>query len=118
LLNVRALEAQFSGATAMQVQAMVNYQKVILNAYVDVVNGMSGVQRAHERLQLKKEQKDALVRAIATADALFRAGKASYLEVLIVHQSSLRADLELIETHQRGQLALVAIYKALGGGWR
>ena len=117
LLNRSALEAQFIGANALQLQAMVAYQKAILVAYADVVNGLSGLQRAREGLALKKEQKDALLRAIDTADALFRAGKASYLEVLIVQQSSLRADLELIETHQRGRLAVIDLYKALGGGW-
>lgn len=118
LLNRRGLEATFDTATAQQIQAMLTYQKTILTAFADVVNGMSALQRAREGLARKVEQKDALVRAADTADTLFKAGKASYLEVLIVQENTLQADLELIDTQQRGKLAVVELYKALGGGWR
>ncbi len=118
LLNVKALEAQFEGATASQLQAMAGYQKTVLTAFADVVNGLSALQHAREGLLAKREQKDALMRAVETADTLFKAGKASYLEVLIVQENTMRADLELIASHQRGKLALVELYKALGGGWR
>jgi NodT family efflux transporter outer membrane factor (OMF) lipoprotein len=118
LVNRRGLEAQFAGANANQIQAMYNYQKAILVAYVEVANALSSIGYTEEILELRKAQKAAMVQTVATADMLYRAGKASYLEVLMAQQSSLRADLELIEIWKRRRIANVIIYKALGGGWR
>lgn len=118
LINRAALKAQFQGATAHQIQAMYNYQRAILNAYVEVVNGLTNIGNTQRALSFKKEQKAVLLRTVETADTLYRAGKASYLEVLLAQQNTLQADLELIETQKRERISTVAIYKALGGGWR
>jgi multidrug efflux system outer membrane protein len=118
LINTKALNAQLQGATAMQVQAMYHYQRTILDAYVEVVNGLKSIRNTQEALAFKKEQKAALLRTAETADLLYRAGKASYLEVLLAQQSTLQADLELIDTQKRERIATVAIYEALGGGWQ
>jgi multidrug efflux system outer membrane protein len=118
LVNRNALKAQFQSATAVQVQAMYSYQKTVLDAYVEVVNGLAKIENTRRALAFKKEQKAALLRTVETADTLYRAGKASYLEVLLAQQSSLQAELALIETQKRERISTVAIYKALGGGWQ
>ncbi|SRR6266540_6171028 len=118
LVNRRALEAQFAGAKASQIQAMYGYQRTILVAYVEVVNALSSIRHTEQILAFKKAQKAATVQAVSAADMLFRAGKASYLEVLLAQQSALRADLDLIDTWKRRRIANVVVYKALGGGGR
>lgn len=118
LVNRRGLEAQFTSATANQIQAMISYQRTILVAYVEVVNALSGIRAAEETLTLRRAQKEAMAQTIGAADLLYRAGKASYLEVLLAQQSSLRANLDLIEAYRRRRIANVTIYRALGGGWR
>ncbi|MDP1828605.1 MAG: efflux transporter outer membrane subunit [Archangium sp.] len=118
LVNRSAIEANFDGAKASQLQAMYNYQKVVLNAFVEVATGLSNIQNTEKILALRKEQKEAVEKSVETADILYRAGKASYLEVLAAQQTALRADLELIETWRRQRVASVAIYRALGGGWQ
>jgi NodT family efflux transporter outer membrane factor (OMF) lipoprotein len=118
LINMKALHGQLQGATALQVQAMYTYQKAILDAYVEVVNGLNNIQKTKEALVFKQEQRAALMRSAETADTLFAAGKASYLEVLLAQQNTLQAELELIDTQKRQRIALVAIYEALGGGWQ
>jgi NodT family efflux transporter outer membrane factor (OMF) lipoprotein len=118
LVNRRALEAQFAGASASQIQAMYHYQRTILTAYAEVVNALSSIRRADEILTLKKSQKAALAQSIATADMLYRAGKASYLEVLLAQQNALQADLDLVDILKRRRIADVVLYRALGGGWR
>jgi outer membrane protein TolC len=67
---------------------------------------------------LRQQQQRTVERSIATADTLFRAGKASSLEVLFAQQSRLRADVELVEAWRRQRIARVTIYKVLGGGWQ
>jgi NodT family efflux transporter outer membrane factor (OMF) lipoprotein len=117
LVNRRALEAQFAGARAEQVQAMYEYQRTVLGAYVDVVNALANLRTTKDVVALRTTQKAAAEQVAINADMLYRAAKATYLEVLLAQQSSLRADLDLVDAWKRRRLAYVAIYKALGGGW-
>lgn len=118
LFNWRALEAQFAWAKANQLRALHGYQRAVLVAYVDVVNALSRIRHVDEILALKKAQKASMVETVSTADVLYRAGKASYLEVLMAQQSALRAELDLIDAWKRRRVSDVVLYKALGGGWR
>ena len=117
LINMNALKAQFNTAKANQLTAMYNYQKTILNGYVEVVNELSNIQRLQEINTLKKEQSEVLIASVETSTELYKTAKANYLEVLIAQQNSLQTKLELINTNKRQRIATVSIYKALGGGW-
>jgi outer membrane protein TolC len=118
LVNRSAIEAQFDAAKASQIEAMYDYQKVILGAYVEVANGMTDLAGSSKIVQLKKAQKAALEQTVEAADILYRAGKATYVEVLIAQQNALAAELELVGAMKGAHVAKVRIYQALGGGWR
>lgn len=117
LINMKALQAQFNTAKANQLSAMHNYQKTILNGYVEVVNQLSNIQNLQQIHALKKQQSEVLQTAIETSHELYRSARASYLEVLLAQQNALQANLELISVVKRRRIATVNIYKALGGGW-
>ena len=55
-------------------------------------------------------------RELDAADTLYRAGKATYFEVLMAQQNTLAAELESIQASKLQRLASVALYRALGGG--
>ncbi|MCW5889704.1 MAG: efflux transporter outer membrane subunit [bacterium] len=118
LVNRLALEAQFIGARANQIEALYEYQRTLLVAFTEVVNALSNVRQSDELLASRRRQKAALEQSIDTADALYRAGKATYLEVLLAQENALQADVDLAEAFRRRRVANVAVYKALGGGWR
>ncbi len=118
LVNMNALRAQFNTAKANQLTAMYNYQKTILNGYVEVVNELSNIQNLQQINSIKNQQNEVLAASAETSAELYKTAKASYLEVLIAQQNSLQAKLELINTNKRQRIATVNIYKALGGGWR
>ena len=118
LINMSALKAQFNTAKANQLQAMYNYQKTILNGYVEVVNELSNIENLQQINSLKKQQSDVLTQSVETSNDLYKSGRATYLEVLLAQQNSLQTQLELISTTKRQRIATVNIYKALGGGWR
>lgn len=118
LLNRSALDAQLDGAKALQREAMYGYQRTVLEAYVEVVTTLANHLSAARMLALKKEQQAAVTEMISTADALYRAGKATSLEVLLAEQNAMRVELELIETWRRQRVVTVSLYKALGGGWQ
>jgi len=116
LLNRSGLEAQLDVSKAMQVQAMYNYQGVILRAFVEVESALVAVERTSEVVAQKKRQKAAVSGTVDTADALFSAGKATYLDVLLAQQNTLSAELELIDALLEQRFAGIGLYRALGGG--
>ncbi|MFZ1747852.1 MAG: TolC family protein [Nitrospirales bacterium] len=118
LINRNALEAQFHNAEAHQLTAMYNYQKTILNAYVEVANELSNIHNLQKINTLKKQQNEVLQQSVETSHLLYRYGRASYLEVLIAQRNALQSNLELISFAKQLRIAVVKIYKALGGGWK
>jgi multidrug efflux system outer membrane protein len=117
LINMNALKAQFNTAKANQLTAMYNYQKTILNGYAEVSNGLANIKNLEQIHSQKKQQSDALKQSVDTSNELYKSARATYLEVLIAQQNALQANLELIDVIKRQRLAIVQIYKALGGGW-
>jgi NodT family efflux transporter outer membrane factor (OMF) lipoprotein len=117
LLNRSGLEAQHDAAKAAQVQAMYAYQGVILKAFVEVASSLIAVEKASEVVAQKRREKAAMSGTVAAADALFRAGRATYLDVLLAQQKTLDAELELIDALRDRRIAGVRLYRAIGGGW-
>lgn len=118
LINRNALKAKFNTAKAKQLTAMYNYQKTILNVYVEVANQLSNIQNLQKINSLKKEQSEVLKESVETSKELYKTARASYLEVLIAQQGALQANLELINVIKLQRISTITIYKALGGGWR
>jgi len=118
LINRNGIKAQFNMAKATQLTAIYEYQKSILNGFVEVANELSNVQNLKDMNVLKKQQSEILIQSVETSNQLFMVGKASYLEVLIAQQSSLQTQLALIMNTKNQKIAQVNIYKALGGGWK
>jgi outer membrane protein TolC len=118
LFNWNALEAQQRNATAEQVRALTQYQQKIVNAYMEVANELFHINNLRELDSLKLQQRNVLQESVDIATELYKSAKATYLEILLAQQSSLQAQLELMQIKKRRQIALVNLYKALGGGWR
>lgn len=118
VINRSALKAQFKTANAAQIEALYNYQKSILNSYMEVYNEMVNLKNAGQALDLKSREVAALNLAVNSSNQLFKTGRANYLEVLTVQTNVLQAKIEWIETMKDQYTSVVAIYKALGGGWK
>lgn len=116
LINKSAIKAEYYNANARQVQAVYNYERSILNAYVEVSTELSNIQNQQQIFNLKSKQVDTLTAAIDIANALFKSARADYLEVLLNQRDALESKLELIETKLREFNAVTNIYRALGGG--
>ncbi|WP_293260124.1 hypothetical protein [Nannocystis sp.] len=61
---------------------------------------------------------EALHAAIEVSKALYQSAQVDYYEVLMTIRDSLEAEMELVEAKKQQLQAVVAIYQALGGGWR
>ncbi|WP_343307435.1 TolC family protein [Chitinophaga niabensis] len=118
LINRQAIKAEFFNANARQLQAMYNYERTILNAYLEVATQLSNISNLGSSYDLKQKQVDALTRSIDISNDLFKSARADYLEVLMTQRDALEAKLELIETKQQQMNAVVNVYRELGGGWK
>jgi NodT family efflux transporter outer membrane factor (OMF) lipoprotein len=116
LINKRAIRADYLTANARQLQSVYNYQRVILNAFTEVVNRMSRVQNYSQSIEIKKQQVQSLEASVKAATDLFLAARAEYIEVLFAQRDLLEARSVLIETKQQQLAAVVNVYQALGGG--
>ncbi|RYF25407.1 MAG: efflux transporter outer membrane subunit [Flavobacteriales bacterium] len=117
LINRNAIKASYLTANAKQTQAVYQYERSILNGYIEVANQLASINNLGKSYELKSKQVQALTQSIEIANDLFRSTRADYLEVLMTQRDALEAKLELIETKQQQLSARVKIYQALGGGW-
>jgi multidrug efflux system outer membrane protein len=118
LINRNAIKAEFSKAGAEQLRAMYNYERTILNAYLEVSTQLSRISNLEKGYALKSKQVDALTRSIDVSNELFKSARADYFEVLMTQRDALEAKLELIENRKAQLVASVGMYRDLGGGWR
>lgn len=117
-INRSAIKAEFNRANAIQLEALVNYSKTILNGYTEVFTEMQRINNLQHINEMRSKQVDVLTQSIETATDLFKTGRANYLEVLLTQQNALNSQLELVNIQKNQYQATVNIYKALGGGWR
>lgn len=118
LINRNAIKAEFSNANARQLQSLFNYDRTILNAYLEVSNQLSMIKNLEKSYNLKSQQVDALIKSIEVSNDLFKSARVDYFEVLMTQRDALETKLELVETKKQQLNATVHIYRNLGGGWR
>lgn len=116
LINKKAIRADYLSANAMQLQAVYNYQRTVLNAYTEVVNRMAKVENYTQSIEIKKQQLAALEASVESASQLFDNARAEYVEVLLAQRDMMEARMVLIETKKEQLGAVVNAYQALGGG--
>lgn len=118
LINRNAIKAEFNNANARQLQALYNYDRTILNAYLEVATQMSKINNLQKSYELKSKQVDALNKSIDISNDLFKSARVDYFEVLMTQRDALETKLELVETKKEQLNAVVHVYRNLGGGWK
>jgi NodT family efflux transporter outer membrane factor (OMF) lipoprotein len=117
LINKNAIQATYYSANARQVQAIYNYERTVLNAYIEVVNQLSNINNLQQSFVTKTAEVQALNESTNIANRLFTSARADYMEVLLTQREALESRFDLIETKMQQMNATVNIYRALGGGW-
>ncbi|WP_227460760.1 efflux transporter outer membrane subunit [Cupriavidus pauculus] len=105
-------------AAAQRDEAAFAYRRVALTAFREVNDNLAAVQKLGEQEARLREQRDALAAALRHATNRYRAGYSPYLEQLDAQRQLFSAELNLIQTHADRLNASVALYQAMGGGWR
>ena len=102
---------------ARQEQALAAYEQTALNAFEEVENSLVAYAKEQERQRALEEAVRSSADSLHLANQLYTSGLASFLNVLDAERSLYRTEEAL--THSRSTVTqnLIALYKALGGGW-
>lgn len=116
-INRNGIIAAYYSANARQTQAAYQYERTVLNAYIEVANQLSNISNLEKSYDVKARQVAALTQSVAISTTLFNAARADYTEVLFTQREVLESRFQLIETKVQQLNAMVSMYRALGGGW-
>ena len=109
--NVRLAEAQ-------RQEAVLFYQESIQGAFRDVSDALIAYRKTQEFSQQQKLLVNSAQDATRLSHLRYSGGATSYLEVLTNDTNYFTAELGLVQAQLNEQLALVQLYKGLGGGWQ
>jgi NodT family efflux transporter outer membrane factor (OMF) lipoprotein len=98
-------------------EAAVNFQRTVLQAWHDVDNALTAYQAEQARRDELVQAVTDNQHALTLAQSRYQQGVADFLTVLDAERSLLAAQLQLAESTTTVSSNLVALYKALGGGW-
>jgi outer membrane protein, multidrug efflux system len=98
-------------------QAAAAYQRTVLGALRDVETALVSYAQSQVRRERLADEVTADREAVTVATRLYRQGLNDFLSVLDAERSLYDADDKLAQSDRDTALALVALYKALGGGW-
>lgn len=115
--NLGRVKAQLDAAGARAEGQLASYEQTVLGALEETENAL--VQYGHERTrgEYLRAAAEASEHAAKLAKEVFEAGKTDFLTVTDANRTLLLAQSELASSETTTATALVAIYKALGGGW-
>lgn len=113
-----ALIAQYRQAKAAWEEAKLSYEQTALNAFQEVSNALISRQKLEATRAQQARSVKAYEEAVQVSMKRYVAGKASYYEVLQTQQYLFPAETTLAKTQLNQLLAVVQLYKALGGGWQ
>jgi outer membrane protein TolC len=102
---------------ALREQAQVSYEQSVLGALQDVENALVAVSRNRDREDALKTAADSALTASRLARLRYGAGVIDFQSVLDTQRSLLDLEDSLANTQADGVLALIRLYKSLGGGW-
>lgn len=118
LFNKRINSTRLKVSKAQQEEALISFRNTLLKAGQEVHNTLGSYQSSVQKMALRKQQLDALIKSVDYTKELLNYGSATYTEVLNAQTSLLSAQLNSVNDQLQQLNALVTLYRALGGGWK
>lgn len=117
IFDAGRLRAQAEAQDAVRAQAEVAYQQAVLTALQDVENALVALSRSRARSDALARAAEAASNAAELARQRYSAGLIDFQSVLDTERSLLSIQDSLASARADSVLALIRLYKALGGGW-
>jgi len=118
IFNAGRLQANVDFNEALAQEAALRYQQTLQQALREVSDALIGVRKLREF----REQQELLVKSLDDASQIatlrYEGGVSSFLEVLDTDRQLFDAQRDLVVAKRDESVAVVQLYKALGGGWQ
>ena len=112
------ISANVEVQSALQAQAFTAYKKTVLAALQEVESALVGFAREQERRAALADAVSANQRAFELASTRYGHGVTDFLSVLDAERSLFVSQDALVQSYRTVGTNAIALYKALGGGWR
>lgn len=109
---------KYQASIAAYEQARLGYEKCVLTAFSEVNDAVITYRKLRETAELRSSLRDAALKYVELANIQYLAGTLNYLDVLDAQRRYFDARVSLSNAIRDEYLALVNIYKVLGGGWQ
>ena len=117
LFEAGRIRANVRVQNARQEQALDAYQQTVLVALEDAENALTAYAKEQVRRKSLSQSVQASQQALELSTQLYKSGLADFLRVLDSERSLYQSQDALVQSDQAVALDLLALYKALGGGW-
>ena len=111
------VQAQIAQARARDDVALATYEQTVLRALEETENSLVTHARARDSLTHVAAAAEASGTAARLARTRYEGGYVDFLEVLDAERTQLEAEDRLAQSRTDTATSLIAVYKALGGGW-
>ncbi len=116
-LDFGRVRAEVKTQTAVQEAALATYKKTVLVSLQEAENALVGYAQEQTRHRALAGEVVQNRRSLDMANGLYAAGRVNFLDVLEAQRSLYQSEDQLAVSDQAVSLDLIALYKALGGGW-
>jgi multidrug efflux system outer membrane protein len=117
IINTSRNRKQIAAERARTEAAVGQYEKTVLTAFREVEDQLVAVQRLREEADAAGRASTAARQGVRLAGLRYEGGVDNYLNLLDAQRAQLDADLQASGLERQYRVAVVQLYKALGGGW-
>ncbi|MEA4916352.1 TolC family protein [Proteiniphilum sp.] len=117
VFNRGRLKANYEQAKIEREKAVVNFRQKVLEGYSQVSDALQNRMENENQYTFALKREEALEEGVRSANIMFKAGVANYLDVISVQSNYLQARLETTRLYTNKALSNVEVYYSLGGGW-
>ncbi len=117
LFDAGAIRSNIEVQSALQEQALCQYEATVLGALEEVENALQAYQDELERKRTLARAVEAARKAVELSRIKYEAGLTDFVSVLEAERSHLGFEDQMAQSAGNVAADLVRIYKALGGGW-
>ncbi|MBR5190115.1 MAG: efflux transporter outer membrane subunit [Paludibacteraceae bacterium] len=94
------------------------YEKKVLQAFKEVNNAVISYSSANKQVELMENLRNATKKYLDLAHVQYINGQINYIDVLHAQRSYLNAKINLSDAICNENIAIIELYKSLGGGWQ
>ena len=110
-------KAKYEAAIKAYDIARLDYEKRVIKAFKETNDALTSYRNARKATELKNELREAALKYVELATFQYNYGGVKYIDVLDAQRRYFDAQIGLSNAVRDEYIALVQLYKSLGGGW-